>query len=63
MSFDGPDGGDQDDVEAQQVHLHPHHQGTQAHCKPGVQHLEHDERGGSTLKSFTCLGANSPKHR
>ena len=45
-------GGDQDDVEAQQVHLHPHHQGAQARCKPGVEHPEHNERGGSILIFF-----------
>ena len=52
VSFDVPDGGDQDDVEAQQVHLHPHHQGAQARCKPGVEHPEHNERGGSILNCF-----------
>ena len=52
VSFDVPDGGDQDDVEAQQVHLHPHHQGAQARCKPGVEHPEHNERGGSILIFF-----------
>ena len=52
VSFDVPDGGDQDDVEAQQVHLHPHHQGALAHCKPGVEHPEHNERGGSILIFF-----------
>ena len=45
LLFNGPDGGDQDDVEAQQVHVHPDHQGAQAHCKSGVQHPEHNERG------------------
>ena len=48
VAFDGPDRGDQDDVEAQQVHLHPHHQGPQAHRQPGVQHSEHNEWGGSS---------------
>ena len=53
LLFNGPDGGDQDDVEAQQVHVHPDHQGAQAHCKSGVQHPEHNERG--RLMSVICL--------
>ena len=52
VSFDLPDRGDQDDVEAQQVRLHPNHQGAQAHCKPGVEHPENNERGGSILIFF-----------